>query len=333
MRRREFIAGAAWFAATFPARAQQSSKTARLAVFSPFQPVAQMQGQGSNRYYRAFFAELRRLGHVEGKNLTVDRYGKEQNAAGVEALAAQVVRSNPDAALAIGPGAVELKAATTAIPIVAFTSDPVALGLGRSLAHPGGNVTGVSVDTGPEIWGKRIELLRELFPSMSKLAYLGGRGEMWTKFLGPALHAACAAARLPLVTALVELPGSASSYRRAIAAAARDGADAVAVAGNPDAFHNRVLIADLIGRARLPAIYEEREFVEVGGLMAYEADFLELTRHSAQDIDAILRGATPGDIPFYQGTKFDLTINLKTAKALGLTVSQVLLAQTNKTIE
>jgi putative tryptophan/tyrosine transport system substrate-binding protein len=228
------------------------------------------------------------------------------------------------------PGFAQLKAQTTTIPIVAFTGDPIAAGLIPSLAHPGGNITGVSTGP-PELWGKRIELLREIFPAISKLAILGP--VTFEQVFGPAIRAGCAAARLPLVPALYDTPPSASVYHQAITAAAREGADAIMVSGAPDALENRVLITDLIGQAQMPAIYEEREFVEVGGLMAYQADFIELCQRSAHDIDAILLGVKPADIPYYQATKFNLTINLKTAKALGLAVSQLLLAQADEVIE
>jgi putative ABC transport system substrate-binding protein len=172
MRRREFVSGAALLAVS-PAAAKTSTEPRRLAIFSPFQPATDMREQSSNRYYRAIFAELRRLGHIEGQNLTVERFGKEQSTASLAAAAAEVVRRNPDVMLAIGfPGFAQLKAETTTIPIVAFTGDPIAAGLIPSLAHPGGNITGVSTGP-PELWGKRIELLREIFPAISKLAILG----------------------------------------------------------------------------------------------------------------------------------------------------------------
>jgi putative ABC transport system substrate-binding protein len=333
MRRREFVAGTALLAAISRAAAKQDTKLRRLAIFSPSQSTADMQETGGNRYTRAAFAELRRLGHVEGENLTVERYGKEQNTAGLDALVAEVVRSSPDVVLSIGPEFAVLKGATTTIPIVAWTGDPITLGLVHGLAHPGGNITGVSVEVGPEIWGKRIGLLRDVFPAMVKLAFLGPLTSAWQKFRGPAIRAAYEAARLPLITALYELPPSASGYREAIAAAARAGADAIMVTDTPDAFENRVSITDLIGRMGLPAIYAIREFVGIGGLLAYGVDFVELSKRAADDIDAILRGNKPGDIPFYQATKFDLSVNLKTAKALGLTVPQLLLAQADKVIE
>jgi ABC transporter substrate binding protein len=162
MKRRDFLALLGGAAVEWPsvALAQQASKAKRLSIFSPSEPVALIQENSDNRYYRALFDELRRLRHVEGQNLTIERYAKEQNTAGPAALVAEVVRNNPDVVYVVGPSALEFKVQTAIIPIVGLTGDPLALGLVQSLAHPGGNVTGVSVDTGPSIHGKRIELLR-----------------------------------------------------------------------------------------------------------------------------------------------------------------------------
>lgn len=154
MRRREFIAtlgaGLAW---PLVARGQQRN-IKRLAVFSPSEPSAFMHERSENRYYTALFKELRRLGWVEGQNLTVEGYGREQNTSGSpDVLAMDIVRSNPDVIYTVGPGAVSFKPATSRIPIVALTADPVALGIAQSLAHPGGNFTGVTIDAGPSIHG------------------------------------------------------------------------------------------------------------------------------------------------------------------------------------
>jgi putative ABC transport system substrate-binding protein len=335
MRRRAFmtgVGGGALITAVSRAAAQRSAKTVRLAIFSPFEPTELMQANSSNRYYRAFFAELRRLGHVEGENLTVERYGREQSAAGSADLAVEVVRSNPDVVYSVGPGTRLLKARTTTIPIVALMGDPIGQGLVQSLARPGGNITGVSIDTGPSVHGKRIELLRELVPSMSKLAYLDLRLS-WENYFGAPVRAACEAAGIPLVTELLDLPTSEAAYSEAVAAAVHKGADAVDVADNPDAMTNRALIVNLIGRARLPAMYGIREFVDEGGLIAYAYDLIELNQRAAHDVDAILHGTKPGDIPVFQSTRFELSINLKTAKALGLTVPPLLLARADDVIE
>jgi putative tryptophan/tyrosine transport system substrate-binding protein len=332
MRRREFIAGTISMAAVSRLAAQPVVNSRRLAIFSVSGPNALMHERGENRYYNVLFTELRRLGYVEGQNLTVERYGREQNTSGVAALAAQVVRSNPDVVYVVGAGAPFFKRETGKVPIVALTADPIAQGLIENMARPGGNITGVSVDTGPAIHGKRLALLREMFPAMSKLACLAPRIQ-WEGVQGPAMRAASEAAGIPLVSLLVELPTSATAYRDAIAQASRDGANAIMVLDSPDALTNRALIVDLIGDARVPAIYPFFEFVDAGGLMAYSLDLVDLNKRVANNVDAILRGAYPGDIPFYQNTKFELSINLKTANTLGLTVPATLLASANKVVE
>jgi putative tryptophan/tyrosine transport system substrate-binding protein len=226
-----------------------------------------------------------------------------------------------------------LKAATSSIPIVAWTYDPIKMGLVQSLAHPGGNITGVASDTGLMVWGKRIELLRLVFPAMAKVGVLSPDNLGWRQFIEPAVRAACETERDPRVTALYDWPPSEARYRAAIDSATRTGADAILVADTLDTYENRALIADLVAQARLPAIYAIREAAEVGGLMAYQADGAELSKRIAQDIDAILRGSKPGDIPYFRGTKFEFVVNLKTAKKLGLALPQLLLAQVDEVIE
>ena len=291
-----------------------------------------MRERSDNRYYGVLFEELRRLGHVEGKNLVVGRYGKEQATSGPAALAAEVVRSAPNVIYIVGPGTQFFMRAADKIPIVALTADPVAQGLITNMARPGGNITGVTIDTGPGIHGKRLELLREMFPAMSKLACLVAR-DQWEGTMGPALRAASEQAGIPLAIVLVEYPTSEAGFRDAIAEASRQDANAIMVVDSPDTAPNRALIVDLVAAARLPAIYGLFELVEVGGLMAYSFDLADLSKRAAQNIDAILRGAYPGDIPFYQNTRYELSINLKTAATLGLAVPKTLLATADKVVE
>jgi putative ABC transport system substrate-binding protein len=244
-----------------------------------------------------------------------------------------VVRQNPDVVYVLGPGGLLFKRETTTLPIVAMTGDPVATGLVQSLARPGGNITGVSVDTGPSIYGKRLALLREIFPAMSKLALLTLKvGTDWERLQVP-IRAAAEAARIDLVIIPLELPTSEAAYRDGVAQAARDGANAVMVGDSPDAMTNRRLIAGLIGAAGLPAMYPFPDFVEEGGLIAYSYDLVELNKRVANNIDAILRGKNAGEIPYYQAAKFELSINLKTAMALGLAVPASLLAVADNVIE
>jgi putative tryptophan/tyrosine transport system substrate-binding protein len=329
MKRRDFVAGAISMAAISRVAAQTAAKSQRLAIVSPSEPAALLR---EDRDYRVL-VELRRLGHVEGQNLIVERYGKEQNTSDLASLAADVVRSAPDVIYVVGPGAALFKTLTATIPIVTVTGDPVNLGLAQSLSHPGGNVTGASVDAGPSIHGKRLELLREIYPGMSRLALLLLRVQLEAGKLDAVMKAATAAAGVALVYCAVDLPTSEATYRTAISQAARDGADAIMVMDSPETLRSTAIISALIAAAKLPAMYSFPQSVEAGGLMAYSFDLVELLTRVASNIDAILRGSKPGDIPFYQASKFGLSINLKTAKALGLTVPATLLARADKVVE
>ena len=329
MKRRDFVAGAISIAAVSRAAAQTAGASKHLAIVSPSEPTGAMR---EDKSYRVFFNELRRLGHVEGQNLVVDRYGEEQDTSDLAGLAAKVIRSRPDIIYVVGPGAAFFKSPITTIPIVTVTGNPVGLGLASSLAHPGSNVTGASVDAGSSIHGKRIEMLREISPAMSRLGLLLLRIQM-TQSADAVMQAAAAAAGVGLVYCLVDLPSSEATYRAVIAQAIRDGVDAIMVLDSPDTFKNSATIAGLIGAVKLPAMYASPQSVEAGGLIAYSYDLTELTKRAASDIDAILRGATAGDIPFYQASKFELSINLRTAKDLNLAVPSTLLARADRVIE
>jgi putative ABC transport system substrate-binding protein len=335
MRRRVFLSIVCGAAASplAAAAAQQSTNSKRLAIFSPSEPSADLHENSESKFSRTLFAELRRLGQVEGQNLKVELYGREQNTSGPEALATEIVRSNPDVIWVVGPGTVIFKKLTTRIPIVAITGDPVKQGIAESLAQPGGNFTGVSVDAGQSIYRKRIALLREMFPTMSKLGCLI-LGLQWNgPITGPAIREAVEAAGLPLAVSLLEIGTGEAGYRAAVDNISRDGADAVMVVESPELFQNAALIAKLVFDAKLPAIFTHPEAVEAGGLMAYSFDLIELYKRAANTIDAILRGAKPGDIPIYQVTNYELSINLNTAKHLRLSVPPELVATADKIIE
>jgi putative ABC transport system substrate-binding protein len=257
MRRRAFLSvvcgAVAW---PLAAAAQQSTNSKRLAIFSPSEPSADLHERGQSKFSRAWatlYGELRRLGHVEGQNLQVECYGREQNTSGPEALAAEIVRSSPDIIFVVGPGAVTFKKLTSRIPLVAITGDPVTQGVAESLAHPGGNLTGASVDAGQSIYGKRIALLREIIPTMSKLGCLAVRLQWNGPITGPAIRVAAETAGLPVAVSLLEIGTSEAGYRAAVAGISRDGANAVMVVESPETFQNGILIARLVGEAKLPA--------------------------------------------------------------------------------
>jgi putative ABC transport system substrate-binding protein len=330
MRRRDFTIGLLLAGGTRSVQAQEPAKQHRIAViFSG--PVADIRDTGS-RYWPAFFEELRRRGDVEGQTLTIERYSGEGRPEGLAKLAREVTNRNPDLIVATtNPIALAVRAASGSIAIVWIGSEPVRVGLATSLARPGGNITGVTSDAGYEIFGKQLQILKEAVPSVSRVAYLTVTtvyGEQYRQLLKEMSQ------RLGIsLTAMVVEESTPSEYQRVFAEIAQEPPDAMIVSSIGNLLPHRRLIVDLIEKNRLPTIYPWRDYVEVGGLMAYESDFVELGRRMADDVHEILNGAKPGDIPIYQATKFDFVINLKAAKALGLTIPPSLLALADEVIE
>ena len=335
MRRRTFIAGLLVAAAAGRAQAQRTARVYRIARIYAAQPVAEAikasKTQGSASWI--FFEELRRLGFVEGQNLVYERYSAEARTDEYSELVRDVVRSNPDLIFASGTFMVlALKAATTTIPIVSSSiSDPVTVGIAASIARPGGNITGV-IGTGPEFMGKYVELLREAVPGLSTVGYLASR-KVWELPEGVAVQEAARRVQISLIGPPLDYPLDAAEYRRVIAAMAQAGAQALIVQEQPQNYENQRLIIELAEKGRLPAIYPFLDSCKLGGLMAYATDGHEIVRQEANQIAQILRGASPGDIPFYQPTRFFLVINLKTAKALGIELSASLVARADEVIE
>jgi putative tryptophan/tyrosine transport system substrate-binding protein len=331
MRRREFVAllASSMLALPITAWAQQKTKVYRIAILHPSRPVSEMTETSNVGYYRGFFEELRRLGYVEGSSMVIERYSGEGRAESYPALARSVADRNPDLVFVSGVAMARLlEQATSTIPIVAVTNDPVADGLVPSLARPGGNLTGVSVDPGLEIWGKRFELFQEVIPTLSRLGILALRENPERAAILRTVQKAGVAVVGP------PLEGSSEAdYRRFFAATSQQDADGLIVESNAEHVAKRQLIVELAAKFRLPAIYPYRSFVDAGGLMAYGTNLAEVLRQGARSVDKILRGANPGDVPYYLPTKFELVINLETAKALGLTVPPSLLALADELIE
>ncbi len=275
---------------------------------------------------------LRDLGYLEGKNLVIEFRGAEGRLERLPDLAAELVRLNVDVIVAAGTAApFAAKDATRSIPIIMTNAvDPVGSGLVASLARPGGNITGLTQSAGPEIAGKQLELLREAVPELSGVAVL------WNP-TNPAyllyLREAQVAARAIGVQLQILEARSPGEFDRALAAMKRERAGALLVLGDPTFLVHRTQLADLATKSRLPAMYAIREFVDAGGLMAYGASLPDLWRRAATYIDKILKGAKPGDLPVEQPTKFELVINLKTAKALGLTIPQSVLIRADEVIQ
>jgi putative ABC transport system substrate-binding protein len=204
-----------------------------------------------------------------------------------------------------------------------------------SLARPGGNITGIGVDVGFEIYGKRLQILKEAVPSASKVAYLDIRA-FWESTSGQQIREQLRQASRLLQVSLTDVlvqESAPSEYQRVFAEIARDPPDAIIVSSTSELFPYRQLIVELVAKSRLPGMYAWRDYVEAGGLMAYGTDLVEIWRRLADDVHEILNGAKPGDIPIYQPTKFEFLINLKTAKDVGLTIPPTLLALADEVIE
>jgi putative ABC transport system substrate-binding protein len=336
MRRRDLTIGLLLAVAARLVRAQERAMQHRIAVVIPAGPISETSSDAlSRRLYQPFFEELRRLGDVEGQNLIVERYSGEGRPDRFADVAREVAGRNPNVIVAISnPVVLAARAATGTIPIVWIGVDPIAAGLVTSLAHPGGNITGVSLFDS-ETYAKRLQILKEAVPSASKVVWLTPR-RVWEDASGRASQRAFqeVGRRLQLsVVPMLLQESTPSEYQRVFAEIAPERPDALMVSDIADHFPYRQLIVKLAEKSRLPAIYGYREYVEAGGLMAYGADFGELMRRMADDVHEILGGAKPGDIPIYQATKFQFIINLKAAKALGLTISPSLLARADEVIE
>jgi putative ABC transport system substrate-binding protein len=314
-------------AAPLAAEAQQAAKVARIGYLAgslaatPHAPEAFRQG-------------LRDLGYVEGRNVVIEYRDAEGKFERLPALAAELVALKVDVIVAPNTvAALAAKQATRALPIVfAAPADPVASGLVTSLARPGGNVTGLS-NLAPELVGKGLELLTQAVPGLTRVAVLwhpGGLGERTEKDM---LKAAEVAARaLGVRLQVVEARGPAD-IDRAFSQMTRARAGALTVLTTPMLLAERRRLVDLAAKHRLPAVYTSREFVDAGGLMSYGANVADLLRRAATYVDKILKGAKPADLPVEQPTKFELVINLKTAKALGLTIPQSLLGRADEIIQ
>src|SRR6195256_5043377 len=332
MQRRQFIrlvgGAAAW---PLAARAQQSSRMKRIAIVAPATKIGDMAVNG-HRIYRMFCEEVSRLGYVEGQNLVVERYSGEGRTEHYADLAREVVNTHPDLIFQISTRlALNFKAETTTIPIVTITADPIAGGLVSSLARPGGNITGISVDAGIEVLGKRLALLLEATSKLSNARFLVSQLS-WEKVPGAAVREA--SRRLGISLKGETMSGfNEKEYQRAFNSMELERVDGILVSDEGEHFAYRRLLVELAAKTRTPTIYAYREHVELGGLMAYSFDLEDLFRGSARQVAEILKGANPGDVPFRQTTKFQLVVNVKTAKALGLEMPSTLLLRADEVIE
>jgi ABC-type uncharacterized transport system substrate-binding protein len=326
MGRREFITLLGSAAAVWPvsARAQQPSKSPTIGYFGASAAVSE------SPWTTAFVRGLRELGWVEGRTIAIEYRWAEGRAERAADIAAEFVRLKVDVIVTTAtPPTIAAKDATSVIPIVfAVAGDPVGTGLVASLARPGGNVTGLSLQA-TDLSGKRIELLREVVPGLRRLAIMGHVGNS---------QVVLEMGEVQIVARRLGLDAVTSEIRRAediepAFEAFKGSADALFVVLDPVISSNRLRINTFALSARLPTMHGVRDLAEAGGMMSYGPNFPDLFRRAAGHVNKILRGAKPADIPIEQPTKFDLVVNLTTAKALGLTIPPTVLALANEVIE
>ena len=313
-------ATAAW---PLAARAQQPAKLPTIGFLGGTTPATW------SLFVAAFVQRLRELGWVEGRNVAIEYRWAEGRIERFAEIAAEFVRLNVDVIVTVGGAVLAAKQATSLIPIVfAAAADPVGSGLVASLARPGGNVTGLSSQF-TDLAGKRLELLREMVPSLRRLAIMANAGYPAAVLEMAEVQATTRTLGLDVVTLELRRAEDIAPAFEAL----KGRAEALYVCAESLVTTNRVRINTLALAARLPTMHSIREYVEAGGLMSYGPNFPDLWRRAGDLVDKILRGAKPADIPVEQPTKFDLIINLTTAKALGLDVPPTLLARADEVIE
>jgi putative tryptophan/tyrosine transport system substrate-binding protein len=313
------------FALCSHAEAQQPTKIPRIGYLAPT-PLSALVVRTE-----AFRQGLRELGYVEGKNIVVEWRSADGKTDRLPALAAELVRLKVDVIVTTGPtGTRPAKEATSTIPIVmAQDIDPVGTGFVTSLARPGGNITGLS-SLVPEISGKQLELLKEILPRLSRVAVLWTSSNPANAQVLKEMESTAGALGLKLQS--LDILG-AQDIETAFRVAGKGRADAVLVLQNGVATSHRKELAAFAIRSRLPGMFPRLQFVEDGGLMSYGASIADMDRRAATYVDKILKGAKPADLPVEQPTKFELIINLKTAKQIGLTIPPNVLAQADKVIK
>jgi putative ABC transport system substrate-binding protein len=326
MRRREFIALLGSAVAGWPpaARAQQPGRLPTIGF------LGQSTRSAASEWVAAFGQRLRELGWIEGRNVAVEYRWAEGREERYAEVAAELVRLKVDAIVTSGtPAVLASKQATSVIPIIFATAgDPVGNKLVASLAQPGGNVTGLST-LGADLAGKRLELLREVIPGLGRLAVMGNVGNPFTVLEMGEVQEAAGKLGLAVITLEIRQAQDIAPAFEALKARSQ----ALYVCTDALANTNRIRINILAAAARLPTMHGSRDYVEAGGLMSYGVNYPDLFRRAADYVDKILRGTNPGNIPVEQPTKFDLVINLVTAKALGLAVPPALLVRADEVLE
>jgi putative tryptophan/tyrosine transport system substrate-binding protein len=334
VKRRDFVIGLLLSATTASAQAQQRAKVYRLAVVDPINPLPDLTEAGGLPYYRGFFERLQQLGFVEGGNLEIKRYSAEGHSERLADMVSEVVNLKPDVIfMASTRLLIMLKGATATIPLVGVMADPIRFGLVASLARPGGNIAGVAHDPGIEFYSKRYQLFKELAPRASKLGILLSRPFVEKTTSGARYAEVARRAGFEITLPFEELYWREEDYRPAFDRMAQEGVDGIVVTEQNENWTYRRLIIALAKEFQLPAIYPDRIFVELGGLMSFGVDWVDSGRDLARVVAEIFNGANPANIPISQPTKYELSLNLKTAKALGIEIPPSLLVQADEVIE
>jgi putative tryptophan/tyrosine transport system substrate-binding protein len=287
-------------------------------------------GAPPNVNVEAFIQGLRELGYIEGKNILIEYRWAEGKADRLPGLATELVRLKVDAIFTAGtPAIFALKQATKTVPVVFFsTSDPVGTGVVTSLAHPGGNITGITT-LASDLWPKRLELLKEIVPKLSRVAMIWNKGNAGMNLEAKATQEVAGPLAVALQDRGVKDPNELDVVFLAMT---KDRPDGFLALMDPVLNSYQKQILDFLAQNRLPAVFENKNWVEAGGLISYGANYADTHRRAATLIDKILKGAKPADLPVEQPTKFELVVNLKTAKQIGLTIPQSVLYRADKVI-
>jgi putative ABC transport system substrate-binding protein len=317
------VLGFVW--APLTAHAQAADKLARIGFLGNSTPTLEANLIGP------FREGLRDLGYTEGRNLVIEYRWAEGKYERFPALIAELIALKVDVIVTAGtPASLAVKKATSSVPLVMIAvGDPVGTGLVASLARPEGNATGVT-SISPELEGKRLELLREVFPGVARVAVLWNPVSPFQVVAEKEVQVAAEVLRMPVLSLGVR---AAEELDSAFAAILREQANALLVLADRLFLHNRERIMDFAAKNRLPGVHAYRELVEAGGLMSYGPSYADLHRRAATYVDKILKGARPSDLPVERPTKFELVVNLKTAKALGLDIPQSVLLRADELIE
>jgi len=308
---------------SFTVDAQQPKKVARIGYLGS-------TASTSAESLKPFRERLRELGYIEGQNISMESRYWDGKVERLPSLAAELVRLNSDVILTTGTEAAEAsKNATKAIPVVmAYSGDAVRLGIVADLARPGGNITGLT-SINAELSGKRLELLKEVVPRLSRVALLWSPGNPNTEYLLKETESAASSLRVAIQSVQVKVP---NDFEKAFQAATKKRAQALMLGGGGFFAAHQTRILELASKSRLPAMYPNTRYVEAGGLMGYAEDRIEQFRRAAEIVDKILKGTKPADLPVERPKKFELVINLKTAKQIGLTIPPNVLVRADRVI-